>query len=129
MAIGVFAEVHALNGSGQILAATGSNQVIIGPNGPNDSRWDQCFATNNDVIDHVLLVGLYLAGISVEVGSVNLPAGTGWNGSPPVNVFVSLFGAGQPGLVMTAVDDIYFSVPVAVTLTNEVDISLFGGTL
>src|SRR6266581_6119863 len=127
MGLSQFDEQLAIVGVGIINAATGTARIAAAAFQGRQHRVDSVFCTNTDVIAHVVRLWMNKGGVFALLGSETIPAGAGTGGAPSIDLLASCLPVGEAGLVLDNTCELDVSVEVAVTLTNEVDVTLQGG--
>ena len=90
-------------------------------------RIDQILLTSSDAIAHICsFTAVVQVGSTVLLGSVNLPAGTGYGGTPALDALPLLVGAGV-GIVITGGDALDMNLDVAATVATVVGVLVVGG--
>jgi hypothetical protein len=90
-------------------------------------RIDGILVTNTDTIAHVIRYYYATGGQVRLIGSVNVPAGQGTGGTPPVDCLPALIGTSQWQMVLPVGDLILISFEVAIVSPYLVDMVFFGG--
>jgi hypothetical protein len=129
MGLSTFEEVNPLVQQTQILAATGTNLAGVLSGSPRSQRIDSMWAVNTDTIAHVVNVWTSYGGINYLLGSVNLPIGTGIAPTPPIDLLVALFGAGNPGICLSSTSTLSVSAAIAVGGAFAIFVTSLGGQL
>lgn len=99
---------------------------------PNDKllrRVDAILVTNNDTIDHELILRWNDGTSATWVGSLVVPAGQGFAGTPALDLMASAFPATQVGIALFLFTWLDVRCPVALNSGKGVFISAVGGTL
>ncbi len=124
-----FSEIVARSDGVVLDNAQGITPVDLPNLGFGQYRYDFCYITNSDAIDHVVLFKYNADGPGVFCGSVTVPAGSGYGGVAPVEAFTVMQGASPPGY--TFPHGCYFSVNnvVSATVAGDVELLFLGGTL
>jgi len=92
-------------------------------------RFDAVLAVNTDSIDHTVQL-IWVTGANLVLTTVNVPAGAGFGGALPVNLFDSLPAALQGGFPLA--NDVQLGVQFLVPDLNagkQLQFSSFGGYL
>jgi hypothetical protein len=82
-------------------------------------RIDHILASNSDAIPHVVNITALVNGNEQRVASASVPAGAGYGGAPPVDLFVAGVPAGFDGIPLAS----------NVHLSAQLEISMTGATL
>jgi hypothetical protein len=109
--------------------AQGTSQFDLEAANTFSFRYDQCYLTNTDAIDHVVDFLINHDGTPALLGSVNVPSGSGVGGVAPVEAFSVLQGIPAPGVLVGPHTQMSVQNEVGATVAGEVDGTLFGGTL
>jgi hypothetical protein len=127
MGISQFDETRPFNASLTLNAASGLGVVPLVSGVGFRIRIDNLTVVNADVIDHTLILttnpSVWSGG---ALGSIVIPAGTGFLTSSALDVLLQLFG-GATYLVLDVNDELQFALGEVATLTNAVTITARGG--
>jgi hypothetical protein len=93
------------------------------------SRVDVFILSNDDAIDHVVRINYVISGSPLPIGSVLVPAGSGYGALAPVDVLKALLPLTQQGIAMNAFDYLSCQLEVVMGSTAELTAFLMGGTL
>ncbi len=129
MGLAIFDEKYPISGSMHFIAGSGVAETWMWDETPVPSRVDAMFATNTDVIDHVVDVWFSSTSFVLLLGSVNVPAGAGVAGAPTIDLVAHLPLSTQGGLVFGRLDSLKMAMEVAVTAAFSIDIVVLGGRL
>jgi len=129
MGIQIFDEIVGLTTSADIDNALGTAGVAIINNDQQGRRVDAVFAVTDSAVD--VTVDLILTGVSGSgrLGSVVIPAGSGFGGGPPVELLHLLQGGFASGIFMTAGMSLVGALEVAVVSPHTVTFTGQGGYL
>ena len=92
-------------------------------------RYDYCYLSNADAIDHDVRFFYNADGPGVQFADVTVPAGTGFAGVVPIEAFTVIQGAPAPGLVFPHGCYLSISNVVSATVAGAVTALLLGGTI
>lgn len=92
-------------------------------------RLDALLISNSDSIDHICEVYLNFNGPQLVVGTVNVPAGSGFSGVPPVDFCATSTPISLGGIVVSDYYDIYVFVRGVIGSATNIDFLAFGGRL
>ena len=90
-------------------------------------RIDKWLWTNNDTIDHVVNVLFYQTFITHQIGSFNVPAGTGFGGVAALDAIPLLTGIIDPYLIIGPNCELRAAMSVAIAATKTVEGIALGG--
>jgi len=100
MGFQVFDEKTLIGACITINAASGTAfQQLVGA-APTGSLIERIVLTQNDAIDHMVEIQKYIGTNQYQYGSVNVPAGAGYNGVPPVDFVASMPASMQNGIYL-----------------------------
>jgi hypothetical protein len=88
------------------------------------TRVDSLFICNSDVIDHIAYVSYGSAGDDGRVGSVNVPARSGFDGAGPIDLLAAVTSVNFLALIVAIGDTIY--VGCDDTLGGGVEMAITG---
>jgi hypothetical protein len=111
----------------QFLLADGTNPQSLGGPGTTHSRVDDILAANSDGIDHVLGLEYVIGAITLRIGSVNIPAGSGYAGAPAVSLGTTLLPSLQLGWLLAGSISAFQATLEVAVVTGSVDVVAFGG--
>lgn len=103
-----------------------TTKVIVAANS-SDRRIDALMVSNRDTIAHVLNLTSVLGGVTTQLGSVSIPAGQGYAGTPSIDILAACFPATQVGVNLTPSATLNVSMVVAIQATFDVSLTAFGG--
>lgn len=129
MPLSQYSETHALQSTQVFNVSDGTNQLGIGSSQQTDSRWDQIYATNAGLIDHVVNMAMVYGPPDQHMYSVNVPAGAGLGGVPGVYLLLNVGTTLQPGLVIAVGQQLVVNLEVGVVADGDVHLTAFGGLL
>lgn len=129
MSLGQFNENHAIQTTQFFFVSDGTSQKGVSSQQSFDTRYDQCLCMNAGLIDHVVNIGFQLGPPNINIISVNVPAGAGLGGVPPVDLLLNFGTTLQPGLVVPSGSQLAVNLEVAVVADNDVLMTFLGGTL
>jgi hypothetical protein len=124
-----FQETQPLVQETAFLNANGIAAAAILANLSGPYRVDMVLATNGDAVDHVIDLYIRISGVNYPIGSVSVPAGSGFGGVPSVDILAGALPAGSAGLPLIDGATLYASMEVAITAPNQVTITALGGVL
>lgn len=90
-------------------------------------RFDDILMTNDGAADHVVELVLGSPAVDYLLGSINVPAGTGKAGTPPLSAAATLAPANQAGWPLVYSQTFKARVVVAMGAAENLDILAFGG--
>jgi hypothetical protein len=123
----IFDERVAIQPAATFESADGVINETIIQGSRNGVRLDSLQATNSDAIDHELGFQLNASGYAVEMGTVNIPAGAGFGGVPPVDIMAAIAPTQIGGIIITKDWSFVVENLVAVVFPNKVSVWAFGG--
>jgi len=109
--------------------SSGIGQQYFGNATHRETRVDAILVGQNDTIDHVFNLFFDVAGLTVPLGSVNIPAGSGYLGLPMIDVLAAILPVGSAGLALPSGTDFLASLDVAMTGSSTLSVLQLGGTL
>ena len=129
MGLQIFNEITARADGVVLDNAQGTTPVDLPLLGFGQYRYDYGYISNADAIDHVVRFFYNADGPGVQWADVSVPAGSGFAGVAPVEVFSTVQGANPVGMVFP--HGCYFSVSnvVSATVAGAVTVLLLGGTI
>lgn len=92
-------------------------------------RFDAIFIANSDVIDHVVDLQASVSGSTSPIASILVPARSGYDGTPPVEIISAQMPANYQGFVVPLFTYAYLAT--ADTMSNPMMLTAYavGGTL
>jgi len=127
MALGIFDERTVLVQQILMVPADGvATKVIVAANS-SDRRIDALMVANRDGIAHVVNVTMVFGGITVQLGSVSIPAGQGYAGTPSLDLLVQVLPATQVGINLPPTATLNVVLSVAIVATFDVSFCAIGG--
>lgn len=129
MGTGQFAEIYPFNLVTQLVDSDATNLVQMLGVGQFNRRLDQVTLSNNDTIDHVVALVVSLNAVAARVICVNVPAGSGFGGVPPVEAYPATPTTSVAGLVVDVNALLYVTLEVALNTGKVVQVFASGGTL
>ena len=129
MGLSFFDEQRPVQQVNKIDAAVGTALVVAWNEEPFPSRVDWIIVANSDVIPHVVDVWYNKSSYGVLVGSVSVPAGAGYGGSPSIDLLAAMMAVPFTGLLFDNNGSLSYSVEVAVTAAFTVTLLTIGGDL
>jgi hypothetical protein len=127
MGLSQFDETYPVNITTAILAIHGTTPLPNNNSGVGACRIDQIWATNDDAIPHVVSVGYYQGGANFLMGSVSVPVGAGFAGTPGIELLSAILGAQNQGIVLQSADYCGVGVEVAMVGTSRITLVFLGG--
>lgn len=127
MGLQTFDERVVLNLSRRIVPADGTASLSFITVNSGDRRYDTILCANRDTIPHVVTLTKTNAGVVTVLGSVSVPAGTGYAGSPTVDLLALILPTTQSGINLQAGETVNVQLAVAVAATFDLDVTAFGG--
>ena len=112
----------------QIDNAQGTTPVYLPKVTGRCIRYDQMLASSSDTAAVKLQLHCIAASVDNTLGSVDIPAGSGYAGVAPVDILGTLLPAGQTFLLLDSEAQLSIAVEAAVTSGKRVDVSAFGGS-
>lgn len=91
-------------------------------------RIDSILVASNDTVDRVIQLRLSQGGNYYWLGSLNVPAGTGFDGTPALDLLASVLPATQVGLNLFVFVILQVNAPAAVSSGKGIWLTTFGGT-
>lgn len=129
MSLSQFDERTALVTPVQIALADGVALKTLATGALSGQRVDDILASNNDTIPHVLELALTVGAVTYALGSVSVPAGTGWAGAPALSLGATLLPPLQAGWLLGYNNLLKVRVTVAMVGAFVCDVVGFGGAL
>lgn len=127
MGLQTFDERVIFSASKRILPADGIASLALVTVASQDRRIDNILVANRDTIPHVVTLTRTTATIVTTLGSVSVPAGTGYAGTPTIDLLAAIFPATMGGLPVQGPETINVQLAVAVAATFDLDVSVLGG--
>lgn len=124
MPLQIFNEVIPLNYGVFIGNAQGTTIQTLYGSDPSIKRFDAIILSSDDVVDRDVVLWLSIASTFYSIGSITVPAGSGFNGVAPVNALLTLGPANIGGIVFGSF--IQFGVSVASTVTAGKTVTVVG---
>ena len=128
MSLQAFDERIVLLYSRLFLPADGTALVTVAAANSGDRRLDACMVANRDTIPHVVNLQMTNGAILTQLGSLSVPAGQGYAGTPALDLFASVLPVGQVGLVLSPATTLQVSMSVAIVATFDVSVTMVGGS-
>jgi hypothetical protein len=129
MGIQSFDESLPLNEGASIESTDGTNWVSVHGGIQSLCRIDTILVTNSDSVDHVVNLRMNANAAQTRLTSVNLPAGTGSAGVPPVDLIAAIPGVLAGGIPLYAFTTLEAQAEVAFGAGTGAQISVVGGSL
>jgi len=112
-------------GKGFLINQLASHTELF-PGAPQNLRIDRLVATTDDTIDHEITLWINNDGNPVPVGTVHLPAGSGFSAAiPPVDLIAALPALGD-GVNFYNGGSFHVSDPVAITALKFIYFAVIG---
>ncbi len=127
MSLQTFDERTVLAQQVLMLPADGTATKIIVAANSSDRRVDAIVVSNRDGIAHVVNVNVVLAGVTVQIGSVSIPANQGYLGTPGIDLLASILPATQVGINLSPAATINVVLAVAIVATFDMSFWVSGG--
>lgn len=127
MSLQTFDERTVLNALVLMLPADGTATKIIAAVNSSDRRIDNVLISNRDTIAHVVTASVVAGGTTVILGSVSIPAGQGFAGTPSIDLLASIFPATFVGLNLAPSATLNVTLAVAIQATFDVGFFVNGG--
>jgi len=115
-----FAVVFDDSNSPGVLGLTDSNKVM--------RRVDTILVSSNDTVDQVIRLRFSQGGTYYWIGSVTIPAGTGFGGTPSIDLLAAVLPATQIGINLFAFTILEIYAETAISSGKGVWVTSFGGT-
>lgn len=112
-----------------IVAADGTAQKELIQTTNTPYRVDSIKVTSTAAAQRFLKVGFYFAGAWNSIANIAIPAGSGVDGVPPVDILATQGIAAQYGWQLALKSGLAFSVSVALTGAEKITVAVFGGQL
>lgn len=122
-----FGETQPLAVSTQFQNGDGTSAKSICPAQTGPYRVDQILLTNTDSSAHNVDVYVHSGALSLLIGSVGVPIGTGLGGVPAQEAFAQWAISGFTGITLPGADQLYMSMEGAVGIGNFVNVQVLGG--
>lgn len=127
MSLQSFDERTVLNGNRRVLPADGTTSVSVVAVNSSDRRIDTILVANRDTIAHVVTLTKVNGAITTTLGSLSIPAGTGYAGTPSIDLLAGCVPATQIGINLNPADTLAVTLAVAVQATFDLDVTTLGG--
>lgn len=127
MGIAQYDETAPFVATGSIDNGDGTSYVYISDAQLVNVRLDGVVCLNSDTVDHVVNLAMTSTGGSVELGGVNVPAGSGLGGLAVVDLVPELAPAAIGGFLVPAGYRMQALCAVAVTAGKLVTVNCLGG--
>jgi hypothetical protein len=127
MSLATFDERNALSQSRLVLPADGTALVPLVTVNSQERRIDTILVANRDGIAHVINVVTTVGAVVTNLGSVSVPAGQGYLGTPSLDILAAVLPATQVGLVLMPGQLVGVQLAVAVVATFDVSVTAQGG--
>lgn len=101
--------------------------LTLTPNDKTLRRVDTILAVNNDTIDHEVSLRINIASAFYWLGSVVIPAGAGFAGTPSIDLLAACVPPTQLGLNLFSFNYLEVDCLVALSSGKGVWITAFGG--
>jgi hypothetical protein len=124
-----FSETYPVQDTAAIFTANAAADVQITGRPGQVIRIDKLLAVSSDTADQVVRVHYAPAsGTAYDLGSVLIPAGSGYEPLPPIDVLARIYSSIE-GLILQPGDVLSAAVAVAVTATKVLTVTAYGGLL
>jgi hypothetical protein len=123
----VFDERTVLNQSRLVVPADGTGVLALVTATTTDRRIDTLLCANRDGIAHVVSLVFTNGAVVTQLGSVSVPAGTGYAGTPAIDLLVACFPVSQAGLAIQPTQLLGIQLAVAVVATFDLSVTALGG--
>lgn len=127
MGLSQFDERSPLLFWGQITAAELLAHEQIVPVEYSARRIDAILLTSTDTAARVIDLYVPQLGTDQIIGSVNVPAGSGYNGLPPVDMVAAIFAGSNGQLVLGPGQELLIGAETDLTAAKVVNAQVFGG--
>lgn len=127
MSIAQFDERTPLSHTVGIVAANTTTNQTIATGAVAGERIDDILLSNDDSIAHVVNINLTIAAAACRLASINVPAGSGVAGVPPVQVFPAQSPTNQGGYPLAAGQVLTAAVEVTMQTTSVLRVTTLGG--
>jgi hypothetical protein len=127
MAIGTFDERTVLTQQVLMLPADGTATKVLAPVNSSDRRIDAITVTNRDTIAHVVTASIVVGATTVAIGSVSIPAGQGFAGTPAIDLLAAILPATVVGVNLGPSATFNVTLAVAIQATFDVGFWISGG--
>lgn len=127
MGISIFDETLADSNAIVFDDGNSPGTLTLTPNDKTLRRVDTILAANNDTIDHVVNLRINIAASFYWLGSVTVPAGTGFDGVPAIDLLAACVPVTQVGLNLFSFNYLEINVPVALNTGKGLWLTTFGG--
>lgn len=129
MGVSIYDERQPILGQTIILLADGTAWKTLVPASSGLFRVDDVLVTNSDTIAHDVELSIRTGGAEYIVGSVTIPAGQGYLGTPPIKAAATLAPTGQGGWIFTFNQDFRIRTTLAMVGAFALHCVVQGGTL
>lgn len=129
MPVSRYQEHSAIYQKATIANANGTTVVSTSPNQDLQYRVDAAYAVSTCTTDRYVEVQVNSGAIVYVLGCVLVPAMSGVDAVPPVDLIAALIKSPNDGVVMQALATVKFRVTVAVETGTTIVVSLVGGLI
>lgn len=127
MGLGIFDERTVYLAQVLMVPADGIATKIIVPANQSDRRVDAMMVANRDGIAHVVNLSMVSGAVTVQLGSVSVPAGQGYAGTPSLDVLAAVLPATQVGINLIPGATLNVVLSVAIVATFDLSLCAIGG--
>jgi hypothetical protein len=96
---------------------TGIHNLVFAPN--LGARVDSLMVSSTDTIAHTIVLDTSYGGTVIQLGSLSIPAGSGFNGVPPVDLLTPFVLPALGCILLPATAGIHIELLVAVSATKN----------
>jgi len=125
----IFNETGFLNFAQTWTDADGDSEFTMYSGDYSYKRIDSILVTNEDTDDHIVQVFHQRSGQPYTMCSVNVPAGSGTGGVPPVDIVAAQMPINLGGFVVQTYDDVHWRVEGTINTGKLVHAYAFVGTI
>lgn len=125
----IFDEKSVITTNLLVLPASGTGAITLVGTDVNDRRIDTILVSNRDGIAHVINLSLLVGAVVTQLGSVSVPAGQGYAGTPSIDLLAAVLPADQVGYPLVGGCQLHINMVVAVVATFDVSLSVIGGAM
>lgn len=113
--------------SKHIANADGTGNIYLPQVSGRALRYDVILVTSDDSAARVMQLHVISGGVDSIVGSVSIPAGSGYAGAANVDLVSALLPAGVPYILLDSGAQLALSMEAAVTAGKTVGVAALGG--
>jgi hypothetical protein len=112
----------------QLTSTNGTTSAGLMISSAQDQRFDQIFLTSDDTIDHIVQFRMMIGVTEIIIGSVNVPAARGTDGTAAVDGIAAICPSGQAFIMVPVGCYLKVSTTVAVSSAKHLNVVIQGGS-